>query len=468
MDRRQFLSTLMASGALYGAGGLPFLARPALATAFPDLGARNLVHVSLVGGPDFRHLFPPAYDDVPGSFGAVYWQAMASAHDIAASESAKINRWTSDYVATAAGDTEFGILSGCGWLRDMWEAGHVAIIANVLGSSSRNHHHSLLVLENGSRSATPGDFGRSGWGGRLAAAAGRNVLALTQVPRRFCYGEDPVTGTRSDEFMISATDTRAMSLYSTPAGDSPTWGRTDITRALTGYYAARRDMLGANPRFDRFVEHEMRLREFGAPIEERLSSIPVPDPIAQLYTASSANELNDNYFGRQIRNLYDSLACADILNLGVASLEYKGWDSHKHQREQIEPGFLDLFGHGRALDALFQSLPDSVLDDTVCMLHGEFGRQIRANGGKGTDHGEGTVTLLIGRPVNGGVYGDLFPQAEIARQEERSPQIEGLTAIEPLFARVADWLVPGGADAVFPGWAQAPIEPGVDLDALLT
>ena len=272
---------------------------------------------------------------------------------------------------------------------------------------------------------------------------------------------------RSDDNLVSAASLRDFGLYRTPDGAPQLNDDANITRALTGYYAARRAALGNDPLFDRFVEMEQTLREFGEPVEDRLNGVPLPSDIARLFDENSPQRLNDLYFGKQIRNLHDSFACADILNLGVASLEYKGWDSHKSQREQIEPRFEDLFGHGKALDSLFQSLPDSVLDETVLVLGGEFGRQIRANGGAGTDHGEGNVMLLIGRPVNGGLYGDLFPDAEIARQAEVSPQIDGATAIEPLYARIADWLAPGSADAVFPGWQQAPVEAGVDLAALL-
>ena len=146
----------------------------------------------LQGGPDFRYLLPPAYSDVADSFGAVYWSSMAVAHGIEDNAADKQARWEHEYLHTGTGNVEFGILAQCGWLQDMWSAGNVAIVANVLGASSRNHPHSIMVMEHGDRGSRSNDYMRSGWGGRAAEIAGQNVLALTQIPRRFCYGSDPV------------------------------------------------------------------------------------------------------------------------------------------------------------------------------------------------------------------------------------------------------------------------------------
>jgi uncharacterized protein (DUF1501 family) len=104
----------------------------------------------------------------------------------------------------------------------------------------------------------------------------------------------------------------------------------------------------------------------------------------------------------------------------------------------------------------------------VLVFSGEFGRQIRANGDGGSDHGEGNTVLIVGESVRGGVYGDMFPEAELDRLADDSPQIIGQTGIEPLFGAVCDWIAPGSGNTVFPGRATAPLEPGVDLGALFT
>jgi uncharacterized protein (DUF1501 family) len=41
----------------------------------------------------------------------------------------------------------------------------------------------------------------------------------------------------------------------------------------------------------------------------------------------------------------------------------------------------------------------------VLMTWSEFGRRVRENGSRGTDHGSAAPVFVIGRPVKGGLYG---------------------------------------------------------------
>jgi uncharacterized protein (DUF1501 family) len=214
--------------------------------------------------------------------------------------------------------------------------------------------------------------------------------------------------------------------------------------------------------YHRFVEHERVLQEFGEPVEDRLSTVPLPDPINALMEGDLSNPI----LGEQVRNLYDSFACSDILSLRVASLEVGGWDTHRAQRDAIEPKLEDLFGDGKALEVLYQELPVDVLDNTVFVLGGEFGRQLRANGDNGTDHGRGTSILIIGNGVRGGIYGEMFPQEELARLDDKSPDITGLTTIDSIYGTVCDWAQSGTGDLVFPDRSLSLIEGGVNLDSL--
>jgi uncharacterized protein (DUF1501 family) len=466
VDRRNFLKSVLATGALYSTGGLPIFSTMASAATFPAPASRILVNVMLSGGPDMRHLFPPPFDLNPASYGYQSWRVKARAHAIADSSSAWQSRWENDYFHVTHGTTTFGILKSCAWLKTMWDAGKVAIICNAVGATSRDHAHCQLVMDQGNLTSGPNDFNRPGWGGRLAAATQGNVVSLTRAPRRFCYGPHPSDPENHDNRnLVAARNTRQMALYQPPASERPTTtARATITRSVESYYAAKSQEISPNSVYHRFVALERSAREFGDVISARLAQVPEPLQLSALYKGA----LTTPYFGEQLRNLYDSLMCSDILQLRVASLEFPNyWDTHKDQRTMIEPKLTDMFGSGKGFDALFQQLTPSVLDNMVLVISGEFGRQLKANGGNGTDHGRGNAMIVIGNRVRGGIYGEMFPEEELSRIEIASADITGRTAFDHVFGRVCDWVSPGSGDVVFPNRGFADLEPGVSFSNLL-
>jgi len=465
VNRRSFLSSLIASGALCGTSFLG--QRASLASAFADTQQRMLVSVLLSGAPDFRHLMPPPYSETVGSVGYEYWQAMASSHGLGESQSDLQARFSQEYDLIGNDQNEFGLLKSCGWLKQMWEDGHVAIVNNVLGSSSRNHPLSILVSELGNRSASVLSSNSPGVGGRLAHLSARNVLSLTPAPRSYCYGPSSSNALkRSTDRIVSAKDTRTLTLFEGDTAEFSGSFRNELSRNVASYYASKNSSGDSDVFADKFLQHESKLRELGGPINERLNSLPVPASLERLYS-QELMPLHSPAFGLQVRNLYDSLASADILNMGLATLEYKGFDSHRLQIETLEPRLRDLFGEQQAMQSLYEELPESVSDQLVFTFGGEFGRQIRANGDGGTDHGEGSTMLIVGKPVTGGVYGDMFPESELALRDELSPQIQGLTAIERIHAVLADWHTAGSGSALFPDSALSPQETGLDLTRIL-
>lgn len=85
----------------------------------------------------------------------------------------------------------------------------------------------------------------------------------------------------------------------------------------------------------------------------------------------------------------------------IATMNVDGWDTH------INQGFSrGRFGtQMQVLDSIVGALADGlspIWANTVVVLVTEFGRTARLNGSGGTDHGTGTVALLIGGAVNGG------------------------------------------------------------------
>ena len=72
-------------------------------------------------------------------------------------------------------------------------------------------------------------------------------------------------------------------------------------------------------------------------------------------------------------------------------------------------GFVDDLGRiGRA-------------DDVAVMVFTEFGRRVRENASRGTDHGTATPMFVIGKPVKGGFYGT-FPSLTDLDDGNRDPK----------------------------------------------
>ncbi|MBU6367999.1 MAG: DUF1501 domain-containing protein, partial [Gemmatimonadetes bacterium] len=95
------------------------------------------------------------------------------------------------------------------------------------------------------------------------------------------------------------------------------------------------------------------------------------------------------------------LAAADGPRL--AALEIGGWDTHANQADR-------LAGPLRQLDAGLVALREGLgaaWGQSVVLVMTEFGRTVRVNGTRGTDHGTGSVAFVLGGRVAGGrVRGD--------------------------------------------------------------
>lgn len=104
------------------------------------------------------------------------------------------------------------------------------------------------------------------------------------------------------------------------------------------------------------------------------------------------------------RGKFSELAksCATLLKEpsgpSIAMLEMNGWDTHKQQVNNLNRSF-------KTLDDGIKSLHDELGDqwqNTVVIVASEFGRTVKINGTKGTDHGTGTSMFIAGGGIKGG------------------------------------------------------------------
>ena len=154
---------------------------------------------------------------------------------------------------------------------------------------------------------------------------------------------------------------------------------------------------------------------------------------------------------------------ADV-GLEVAFTEIGGWDHHA--AEGAVQGQLAgrLREFGQALAAFHRDLGDRMRDVVVVTLT-EFGRTVRENGNRGTDHGHASVSFVMGGPVRGGRVqgrwpglgdGDLYDGRDLAVTTDFRDLL-GEVLSGHLGARDLSRVFPGhpGAASRFPGVMRA-------------
>ena len=89
----------------------------------------------------------------------------------------------------------------------------------------------------------------------------------------------------------------------------------------------------------------------------------------------------------------------------VSFLAVGGWDTHINQGASQGQLARNLGQLGKGLVALQEGL-GAAYNHTSIVVMSEFGRTVKENGNRGTDHGHGNVMWLLGGGINGGkVYG---------------------------------------------------------------
>ena len=121
------------------------------------------------------------------------------------------------------------------------------------------------------------------------------------------------------------------------------------------------------------------------------------------YSPASGAEYPRSGFGEAIRQVAQ-LVKADV-GLEVAFTELGQWDHHANEGAAVGQLANRLDDFARGLAAFSRDLGDRMADVVVVTMS-EFGRTVRENGNRGTDHGHGNAMLVFGGKVKGGkVYG---------------------------------------------------------------
>jgi uncharacterized protein (DUF1501 family) len=159
-------------------------------------------------------------------------------------------------------------------------------------------------------------------------------------------------------------------------------------------------------------------------------------------------------FGDSLRQIAQ-LIRADV-GLEVAFTDMNGWDTHAAQGNARGQLALRLEEFGNGLAAFDRDLGDRMRDVAVLTMS-EFGRTVRENGNRGTDHGHGTAMFVLGGAVRGGTVYGRWPG--LGREQLHDGRDLAVTTdFRNLFAEVAVRHLGTPPDVLFPTFTPQPLE----------
>ncbi len=307
-------------------------------------------------------------------------------------------------------DGHFGLHPALADLLPLYKEGQLGIV-HAIGSPdlTRSHFDAQDFMESG----TPGIKSTDdGWLNRCSGSLGKTdskfrAVALTQTLPRILRGRSKAVAlARLDDFQvredIEMSEGRGMA------------GRRRGRRRDTG----NPQMRGANPSpagtpgesssaFEKLyadAAHDM-LGNAGRETFEAIEALKVADPAK--YEPRAGVSYPRGRLGDSMRQMAQ-LIKAD-LGVELAFVDVGGWDHHTAEGASTGQLANLLRQLGSSMAAFHKDLGDR-MNDVVVMTMTEFGRTVRENGNRGTDHGHGGVSFVLGGPVKGGRVLGRFPK----------------------------------------------------------
>ena len=321
-------------------------------------------------------------------------------------------------------DGFFGLHPAMSSFKPLWDSKRLAIIhASGSPDNTRSHFDAQDYME----SATPGVKSTGdGWLNRY--------LQSKQDPDRSLFRAVSMTRTmpRVLQGRASAVAMANLSDFAIRAGSSS----ANIQGGFEAIYAK---------------EVNDKLAGMGRETFAAVNYLKKANP-AQ-YKPENGAQYPRNPFGTSLLQIAQLIKAG--VGLEVAFTEIGGWDTHVNEgnaRGQLA-NLLQQFSAGIA--ALYQDLGQR-MDDVVVLTMSEFGRTVRENGNRGTDHGHANAMFVLGNSVRGGkVYGS-WPGLK-SDQLYEGRDLALTTDFRDVFGEIATrHLGSKDSHSIFPGYSLSP------------
>lgn len=319
-------------------------------------------------------------------------------------------------------DGFFGLHPSMSSFKPLWESKRLAIVhASGSPDNTRSHFDAQDYMESG----TPGvKSTNDGWLNRYLQSKSDpekslfRAVSMTQLTPRVLQGRAPALAISNlGDFNIRA----GRSSSSIQGGFEEIYGR-----------AADDSLAG-----------------MGRETFEAVNYLKKVNP-AQ-YKPENGAQYPRNPFGNALLQIAQLIKSG--VGLEIAFTDIGGWDTHVNQgnsRGQLG-NLLQQFSAGIA--ALYTDLGPR-MDDVVILTMSEFGRTVRENGNRGTDHGHANAMFVLGNDIRGGkIYGE-WPGLK-SEQLYEGRDLALTTDFRDVFGEIAkQHLGTSNLQQVFPGYTS--------------
>ncbi|HZX74812.1 MAG TPA: DUF1501 domain-containing protein [Cyclobacteriaceae bacterium] len=298
-------------------------------------------------------------------------------------------------------------------------------LAIVHGMGSPNNSRSHFDAQDYMESGTPFNKGTSsGWLNRATGLLGheatpfRAVSLTSSMPRSF-YGDNPALAIRDlKDFDVQ--------LRGNPGGVNI------AAKSFEDFYDQTTSSL---------------LKETGKESFDAVKMLQKAD--VRNYTPANGVVYPNSALGNSLKQIAQ-LIKMDV-GLEVAFAESGGWDTHFNQGAENGIFARNVNDLSNSIAAFWKDV-EVFQDDVTLMTMTEFGRTVKQNGTRGTDHGRASCMFILGNDVNGGmVHGSMQPLAPENLEDNRDLAVT--TDFRSIFSEVADAHLKIQNDSIlFPDW----------------
>ena len=276
-------------------------------------------------------------------------------------------------------DTRLGLHPNLAPLKQIWDAGHLAIVEGVgYPNQSLSHFQAMDIWQTLDLNGT----GSEGWLGKLVS------------------GWVDQDGHPFKAMDIGVQTAQALASISAPV---PTLSSVNTYRI----YPDPADTDNGNARLQALMKlynSYPKTSPYAALLDTTALSAQVGS--RSLHEADAKYQASATYptgpFAAGLKILAEAIV--EDLGLRVGYVTLGGFDTHANQQathdvlmktlaDGLSAFYTDLSKHGKA-------------DHVVIMSWSEFGRRVEENGSQGTDHGTAAPMFVIGNPVNKGIFGE--------------------------------------------------------------